>query len=61
MPRECNGCYVCFHCQMVFDHPAGIEYLKEGSKLVQCPHCKAKFETLPQGDTNTGVDPRGVV
>jgi len=53
--------YSCPNCYMMFDHPAGIEYLKEGSKLVKCPHCKLKFETLPQGDEHIGIDPKGVV
>ena len=51
----------CPNCYTYFDHPMGIEYLKEGSKLVQCPHCKLKFETLPQGDENIGIDPKGVM
>jgi len=58
MPKENR---VCPNCNMIIVCPAHIDYLADGSKLVKCPHCKAKFETLPQGDTNTGVDPKGVV
>jgi uncharacterized C2H2 Zn-finger protein len=58
MPRENR---VCPNCNMIFECEAGVEYLEDGSKLVKCPHCKLKFETLPQGYAYTGVDPKGVV
>ena len=58
MPKENR---VCPYCNLIIECPAKIEYREDGSKVVRCPHCKLKFETLPHGDTNTGVDPKGVV
>jgi hypothetical protein len=54
--------YTCKLCHWPFDHPAGVDYLADGTRLLKCPHCEGQFEALPDGGMAThGVDPKEVV